>query len=637
MSIDLLRDIVIGDDNIDWIETILDNITFDTHRRNIIKNMDAVDIQAFPGSGKTTVLIAKLAILARKWPFANKGICVLSHTNVARDEIEKRLGNTDVGKRLLRYPHFVGTLHSFFDTYISIPWLRSQGTSIKVIDSSIVKALRWRRLRHGTRLYLEQSGLTEDCCEAIAFPIKVDIGRASPTTNSYTDTANVVSQSLDNGEFTFDEMLLYASVALQSIPVLPELLRSRFPVLFIDEAQDTSSDQWDLINRSFPACDLCIRQCYGDVNQAIFNSYNAENQSAHFPNGTPLTIPDSKRFGPFIASFANRIALTQQTMEGVSSDFSHLSDKHTVFLFDKSKIQSVIPAYISLLFSCFTKSELSDNAKYGCHVIGMVHNRNDINEEHIPRNVHDYWNGYDPAYSSYAPSPRSLIEYFREGQKDFFSVGDMSALIAQISKGLIRYFNIYKSKRIPANSDAFKALCNELPTSKVKDFRKSLLSVATIDISSVEGWRSVADKVTQITTEIFDLAAAKSDFLNWKPLEEHEDVEDRKNTCQYIDESTEESVTLHFGSIHSVKGRTHLSTLVIETFWYNSNIGSLLPWLCGCPGRNPGKRVIARMKCHYVAFTRARALLCVAIPKDTITQQQIASLRNAGWNIVDVM
>lgn len=213
----------------------------------------------------------------------------------------------------------------------------------------------------------------------------------------------------------------------------------------------------------------------------------------------------------------------------------------------------------------------------------------------------------------------------------------MSALITQISKGLIRYFNIYKSKRIPVNSDAFKALCNELPTSKVKEFRRSLLSVSTIDISSEEGWRSVADKVTQITTEIFGLTAAKSDFLNWKPLEEHEDVDNRKNTCQCISESTEESVTLHFGSIHSVKGRTHLSTLVIETFWHNPNIGSLLPWLCGCPGRNPGKRIITRMKCHYVAFTRARALLCVAIPKDTITQQQIASLRNAGWNIVDVM
>ena len=43
--------------------------------------MDAVNakgehilIKGVPGSGKTTTLIAKLAILARKWPFSNSGI-----------------------------------------------------------------------------------------------------------------------------------------------------------------------------------------------------------------------------------------------------------------------------------------------------------------------------------------------------------------------------------------------------------------------------------------------------------------------------------------------------------------------------------------------------------------------------------
>lgn len=75
--------------------------------------MDSVDIQAFPGSGKTTILVAKLAILAKKWTYSNVGICVLSHTNVAREEIEERLGNTEIGRKLLSYPHFIGTEHSF--------------------------------------------------------------------------------------------------------------------------------------------------------------------------------------------------------------------------------------------------------------------------------------------------------------------------------------------------------------------------------------------------------------------------------------------------------------------------------------------------------------------------------------------
>lgn len=113
MSISILSNLVITDQDIDEIEKLLGNVKFDDQRREIIKCMDTKDIQAFPGSGKTTVLISKLAILAKKWPYSNKGICVLSHTNAARDEIELRLGHTNIGKALLSYPHFIGTFHSF--------------------------------------------------------------------------------------------------------------------------------------------------------------------------------------------------------------------------------------------------------------------------------------------------------------------------------------------------------------------------------------------------------------------------------------------------------------------------------------------------------------------------------------------
>lgn len=119
MSISALEGIHISDDDIDQIEILLGNVSFDAPRRDIIKKLDSFDVQAFPGSGKTTVLIAKLAILAKKWPYEHKGICVLSHTNVAREEIETRLGQTDLGKKLLSYPHFVGTVHSFL-TLISV-------------------------------------------------------------------------------------------------------------------------------------------------------------------------------------------------------------------------------------------------------------------------------------------------------------------------------------------------------------------------------------------------------------------------------------------------------------------------------------------------------------------------------------
>lgn len=65
MSISALEKIHISDDDIDQIEILMGNVSFDAPRRDIIKKLDSFDVQAFPGSGKTTVLIAKLAILAK--------------------------------------------------------------------------------------------------------------------------------------------------------------------------------------------------------------------------------------------------------------------------------------------------------------------------------------------------------------------------------------------------------------------------------------------------------------------------------------------------------------------------------------------------------------------------------------------
>lgn len=71
-------------------------------RLQILKSVATLDVEACPGSGKTTLLVAKLAILARKWTDARRGICILSHTNVARREIESSLGFTHEGEGFSR-------------------------------------------------------------------------------------------------------------------------------------------------------------------------------------------------------------------------------------------------------------------------------------------------------------------------------------------------------------------------------------------------------------------------------------------------------------------------------------------------------------------------------------------------------
>jgi len=116
---------LISDTDIDQLSR-QECLTFDENRRKILKAMHSIDVQACPGSGKTTLIAAKLILLAQKWPLKHQGICVLSHTNVAKDEIISRLkvSNIREARSLLSYPHFIGTIQEFVNRFLALPYLR---------------------------------------------------------------------------------------------------------------------------------------------------------------------------------------------------------------------------------------------------------------------------------------------------------------------------------------------------------------------------------------------------------------------------------------------------------------------------------------------------------------------------------
>ena len=141
-------------EDIKWVESIFGlKSGFDEHQLKVLQNINNLDVEACPGSGKTTVLVAKLALLARYWTPKNQGICVLSMTNAAREEIQERLGNTIEGQKLLHPPHFIGTIHSFFSEFLAKPHLNSNNMSIVSIDDDFCRSQRRKTLQK--EAYLE--------------------------------------------------------------------------------------------------------------------------------------------------------------------------------------------------------------------------------------------------------------------------------------------------------------------------------------------------------------------------------------------------------------------------------------------------------------------------------------------------
>ena len=123
------QQITITDNDIGFTEGILlsSEDHFDSERINFIKNLTTIDLQACPGSGKTTCLLAKLLILSKYLPLEqNQGLLVLSHSNAAVDEIKYELINHC--PKLFEYPNFVGTIQSFVDQFLAIPYFLGSKT-----------------------------------------------------------------------------------------------------------------------------------------------------------------------------------------------------------------------------------------------------------------------------------------------------------------------------------------------------------------------------------------------------------------------------------------------------------------------------------------------------------------------------
>ena len=126
----------ISDNDVEATERLLlpEGAHFSEDAKAVIRCWHSTDVAACPGSGKTTVLLAKLKLLADRMPFVNgAGICVLSHTNVAVDEIKTRL--SDYADKLLSYPNYIGTIQSFVDKFVTMPYLRNiTGRNVQAID-----------------------------------------------------------------------------------------------------------------------------------------------------------------------------------------------------------------------------------------------------------------------------------------------------------------------------------------------------------------------------------------------------------------------------------------------------------------------------------------------------------------------
>lgn len=631
--------------------------SFDPERRNVLVNSD--DVQACPGSGKTTMVGAKLILHSKNWTDTHKGICVLTHTNVAKEEILKLLIKHPSGHKLLTYPHFVGTIQELVDKFLALPYLRTKYEFKCFSEHDEAKIEILRAESAGFDLNALCKNLYHTCGKANYRDIK-----------SFLSTLHYVNSSFDlaffgqhgtlktikcsksprylmlkdlkekicrSGVFQFRDMYAFAEKLLLVNSDVKFSLRMRFMDIFIDEMQDTQKFQDELINQIFD-CDVVTLQRFGDPDQAIFTGMSGEKPNESYNNNRDLVyITDSHRFGNDVASKIRGLSFNQLPRLISIRENPEGKAPHTIYLYNGQTIHRVIPEFGKLVFE-----NLSEEQRKCVKAVGAVGKSN-------PQGltIKHYWDDYDKTKSIKSFKPTRLIHIVKKCSVT--PKGDVFENYQQIIQGIVDLLRLANKKtKNHEDKDVYyskTSLINELRTKhRYSNLRGLLTKWILNDFPEQHTWRQQIDELKQLLDLENPINQDAQDFITFDDqlLEVEESQKSITNIYQ-----CDNGLEIEVGTIHSVKGETHDATLILETkFNRYHDLKEMLDFFIQDDTPRPIEDIDHPMKKQsicagflrrlYVAASRPCHLLCFAIHEDHINAEQFGKLGKKGWKLQEI-
>lgn len=663
----------------------------DEDRISVLESMGSIDVQACPGSGKTTLIAAKLILLAKKWPFQHQGICVLSHTNVAKDEIIGRLerSKTIEAQRLLSYPHFIGTIQEFVNRFLAMPYLRSRGVqNITVDNNEYVKVAR-KLLDNGQFAWLRGTlnGLgTPENLDAFlrdTFRLSTNNGadiNINKKPKAWKKQENLqkaqaalvqLKQYLDErGFYLFRDMYTHAQTVFSENASLGMSVSVRFPYVFLDEMQDTQKFQDDLLLQIFPLTEPGLTvQRYGDPDQAIFHGVGGEDPNSSY-NGKSFedmdfVINKSHRFDDEIGkkirgvSF-NTVYLETELSENILEERAQIhadgqSFEHTIIIYHDETRANVIPEFTDIV-SCQFSEAYKGSDKFIIKVIGAVGNEIDPDKQELK--IGHYWTGYDKSKAKNKFTESTFIEavhYCRQSP----SV-DWAANYKWLTDCVLKLLRRADKKDEEGRYFSATSMRELLKaTDKWVNYRELIYMMLCDDYQIDQEFWCDASRALSAIFDFNNLSAEAFEYMTYQ------DEGGFAGTAHDIDEPEEGALTtlpenmirhldgfrVELSTIHGVKGETHDATLVLETKYHCFDLKEILPYLAGdLPNQEhpnvklrdnphhsaafkPNKKFMRQL---YVAMSRPKHLLCLALHANHITHEQRTSLEAAGWRLRDL-
>lgn len=610
-------------------------LSFDVESQEFIKCLTSKDIQACPGAGKTTSLVAKLDILSNCMPFAdNSGVLVLTHTNVAVDEIKKKLGaNT---QKVLGYPNHVGTFQSFVNKYLAIPmYIKLLAKKPDRIDSGIfneklLHKLKKYHLHNFVPMSAEANNYSnlESFLNALVVEenriVLIQAGNRKKTiVNKGVPSYQNIKRALDNkiinevmidGYLTYEHCYQLAIKYLEVHPQIIEIFQQRFKYIFVDEAQDTDDRQFQILNTLFHNS---IVQRIGDNNQAIFNFSGQKGNGWQVEEGY-IEIKNTKRLSKPISEQVIKVAFNPQELNGNND----VTIQPIIVIFNN--IQDVIPKFSELII----EHGLHTHTNKCFKIVGAVGKPNDNGDTLV---------NYFPEYLSSENSSLefdSLLEKLENIEVKNLQPKDYRNIILDIVKEYLKSKNIKDGdKNFTKNS--LVSFLREGDEAKYELFKLGLFHM----VKKLASKECVQDDIGILLTMFLDVweEPLDTDCLCDIIKKYKIDIEKKSQKNIYKYEDGDVSFDIEISTIHKVKGETHTATMVVETF---NRTYDLFHCLDCFKGKRNHKVNEEKMKLIYVAMSRATHLVCLAIhnqqKKAIITDKDISTLEESGFKVITI-
>lgn len=633
---------------------------FDDERRAFIRRLDTLDLHAVPGSGKTTALLAKLIALESRLPLpAGAGILVVSHTNAAVDEIRSAIAPHC--PRLFGAPNFVGTIQSFVDQFLALPFYTSRCgqrpvrihddlhnervQNFRMCNLPGFKLAEANKAKHflaatdsGPNLRLTYvKGVLTLVSRSTGQPLVVKKpGKGAGWTPEECERVGTwlhefKLQILRDGFLCFDDAYMLAERYLETVPRIATILRRRFPLVFVDEMQDMNARQHDLLERLFFDA-ACGYQRIGDRNQAI-HSERDSGAGDHWSTRNPsLTLTQSLRLSPTTAAVVSGFSLHTPGLkiEGTNSP----TLKPRMLIYQDGTAQTVLSRFSEIVRAEIDAGRIPHDelSKFRAIAWNTVWS-NTENAKGKFRLV-----DFCPQFVRTAGIGRIEHPCLEAALRDCFQpASSMRAREAGMLGAFLRILRL-QGIRNPAFNTQFT--------------RVSLLHHLREQVPAYEGefrlrrlsW-AVAAANGKTDAVIDEIRAHIPEFLSHfkESLKKAHDYVVAPAVAQAATAVFAGNVVRLHGfdielcSVHAVKGQTHTATLYFESAYYAAYESQrLAPQFLGQPfAAAPAARVQQSAKMVYVGFSRPTHLLCFAVHKQRY-DAGLSAVAGNTWEVVDL-